>query len=127
VVATAIETGEDLLRCIVYVFNGLPSAVFVNIFKAVHRSFDVEPLVTGCAERASPACTGCKEIEMAIQIPEHLDIEPVGCHWDPDDPFACFDDTSCGCYMNPCDYFGIEAKDCAMDTCEPCCTLVYTC
>lgn len=64
---------------------------------------------------------------MAIQIPEHLDIHPFGCRWDPVDPHACFDNTSCGCYVDPCDYFGVEAEDCAVDTSELCCTRVGSC
>lgn len=64
---------------------------------------------------------------MALDIPANLDIDPFGCHWDPVDPHSCFDDTSCGCYVSPCDYFGIEAPDCGLDTSDLCCTEVKTC
>jgi hypothetical protein len=56
-----------------------------------------------------------------------LDINPFGCPWDPVDPHSCFDDTSCGCYVSPCDYFGVEAPDCELYTSELCCTEVKTC
>lgn len=64
---------------------------------------------------------------MAIQIPEYLKINPFDCRWDPDDPHACFDEISCGCYMSPCDYFDIKDDDCVADNGDWCCTLVETC
>lgn len=64
---------------------------------------------------------------MAIQIPEHLDINPFGCRWDPIDPHLCFDDNSCGCYMSPCDYFNVEDEDCDWDTSDLCCTEISMC
>ena len=46
----------------------------------------------------------------------------LGCVWDADDPSACFDETSCGCYTDPCDYFGLSREECCIDMgCEDCC------
>jgi hypothetical protein len=64
---------------------------------------------------------------MALEIPQDLNINPFDCRWDPIDPHSCFDDTSCGCYVSPCDYFGIETPDCELDTSDLCCIEVKTC
>ena len=64
---------------------------------------------------------------MALSIPPDLDINPYGCRWDPVNPHGCFDDTSCGCYMSPCDYFKVQDANCELDTSDLCCTLVETC
>ena len=64
---------------------------------------------------------------MALDIPREFNIDPFGCRWDPVDPHRCFDDTSCGCYISPCAYFGIDDPDCDLDTSDQCCVLVHTC
>jgi len=64
---------------------------------------------------------------MALDIPRNLNINPLGCRWDPIDPHSCFDDTSCGCYVSPCEYFDLDSPDCELDTSELCCTEVKTC
>ena len=54
--------------------------------------------------------------------------ETVSCRWDPDNPASCFDDESCGCYMDPCDFFEVSDEDCMpFDENEWCCTMVETC
>ena len=37
------------------------------------------------------------------------------CHWNPKDPRSCLDPDSCGCYVDPCDYFGVAPEDCCVD------------
>ena len=64
---------------------------------------------------------------MALDIPEQLEINPFDCRWDPIDPHGCFDERSCGCYMDPCDYFDIPAAECELDTCDPCSACADTC
>ncbi len=64
---------------------------------------------------------------MALHIPPNLDINPYGCRWDPIDPHSCFDDSSCGCYISPCEEFSSKEQDCDWDTSDVCCTLVETC
>lgn len=64
---------------------------------------------------------------MALEIPRNLNINPFACRWDPVDPHSCFDDTSCGCYISPCDFFGINAPDCEMDSSNVCCIEINTC
>lgn len=51
----------------------------------------------------------------------------IGCRWDPVQPDLCFDENSCGCYMDPCQYFGIEGEDCSPAGEEICCSLIETC
>ncbi|KJS29300.1 MAG: hypothetical protein VR64_20930 [Desulfatitalea sp. BRH_c12] len=54
--------------------------------------------------------------------------ETLGCRWDPDDPHLCFDERSCGCYMDPCDYFKVPSAECAAETSEEiCCSVIDTC
>ena len=53
--------------------------------------------------------------------------EELGCRWDPDDPSLCFEADACGCFMDPCTYFGMDSKECAQDPCEECCTLYELC
>jgi hypothetical protein len=54
--------------------------------------------------------------------------ETLGCRWDPDDPRLCFDDRSCGCYMDPCDYFEVRNAECAAEANEEiCCAVINTC
>lgn len=44
------------------------------------------------------------------------------CTWDSEDPAACFDEKACGCYVDPCDYFGLSREECCIDMgCEDCC------
>ena len=64
---------------------------------------------------------------MALDIPRGLDINPFDCRWDEDDPHNCFDDTSCGCYLSPCDFFDIKDPNCGIDTSELCCSEVQNC
>ncbi len=61
-----------------------------------------------------------KEVAMTKYNSEHLDIHPMGCTWDPVDPHLCFDETSCGCYISPCEYFDMDEKDCKVDTSDSC-------
>jgi hypothetical protein len=53
--------------------------------------------------------------------------ETVSCRWDPDDPELCFEADACGCYIDPCTYFGFDADLCRQEPCEACCTLIDTC
>jgi hypothetical protein len=64
---------------------------------------------------------------MALDIPKAFDADPFDCRWDPVDPHSCFDDTSCGCYISPCAYFGHTDPDCEVDTSDVCCTEVKIC
>ena len=64
---------------------------------------------------------------MAIDRSDDSNLNLDGCRWDPIDPHSCFDETSCGCYVSPCDYFNIQDVDCGWDTSELCCIQVNTC
>lgn len=62
---------------------------------------------------------------MSNQLTEN---ENIRCRWDPDNPSGCFDDDSCGCYVDPCAFFGVASEDCSdFDENEWCCTVVETC
>ena len=37
------------------------------------------------------------------------------CRWNLKDPRSCMDPDSCGCYVDPCDYFGLTPDDCCVD------------
>ena len=37
------------------------------------------------------------------------------CRWNLKDPRSCMDPDSCGCYVDPCDYFGVAPEDCCVD------------
>ena len=37
------------------------------------------------------------------------------CRWNLKDPRSCMDPDSCGCYVDPCDYFGLTSDDCCVD------------
>ncbi len=37
------------------------------------------------------------------------------CRWNLKDPRSCLEPDSCGCYVDPCDYFGVAPEDCCVD------------
>ncbi len=37
------------------------------------------------------------------------------CRWNLKDPRSCMDPDSCGCYVDPCDYFGLTPDECCVD------------
>ena len=37
------------------------------------------------------------------------------CHWNLKDPRSCLEPDSCGCYVDPCVYFGVSPEDCCID------------
>ena len=37
------------------------------------------------------------------------------CHWNLKDPRSCQEPDSCGCYVDPCVYFGVAPEDCCID------------
>ncbi|MFZ7125009.1 MAG: hypothetical protein ACOWWM_02500 [Desulfobacterales bacterium] len=43
------------------------------------------------------------------------------CRWDLTDPDSCWDESSCGCYTDPCTFFGWDKADCCVEPCCVCC------
>ncbi len=37
------------------------------------------------------------------------------CRWNLKDPRSCLEPDSCGCYVDPCVYFGVAPEDCCVD------------
>ncbi len=37
------------------------------------------------------------------------------CRWYSKDPRSCLEPDSCGCYVDPCDYFGLSPEDCCIE------------
>ena len=38
-----------------------------------------------------------------------------GCRWNLKDPRSCLEPDSCGCYVDPCVYFGVSPENCCDD------------
>ncbi len=37
------------------------------------------------------------------------------CRWNLKDPRSCMDPDSCGCYVDPCEFFGLSPEACCVD------------
>ena len=37
------------------------------------------------------------------------------CRWNLKDPRSCMEPDSCGCYVDPCEFFGLSPEACCVD------------
>lgn len=57
----------------------------------------------------------CHNVDGKFVDPDADSLSWPDCHWNLKDPRSCLEPDSCGCYVDPCEYFGVSPEDCCID------------